>query len=109
MPVSLSVAGNCLTRHGPSLEGRASHCGQAARRLFANQLYVRTSAKQRAPGVQKGRATTAFERARAHLKWWSAKTSASELRVFSPPLRFAMFFQLFFGGRTLKTMPCAVA
>jgi hypothetical protein len=25
--------------------------------------------------------------------------------TFSPPLRLAMFFQLFLGGRTLNTMP----
>lgn len=32
-------------------------------------------------------------------------TSASELSVFSPPERLEMFFQLFFGGRTLNTTP----
>jgi hypothetical protein len=32
-------------------------------------------------------------------------TRASEERVFSPPDKFEMFFQLFFGGRTEKTMP----
>lgn len=31
-----------------------------------------------------------------------ALTKASELRVFSPPDRLEMFFQLFFGGLTLK-------
>lgn len=35
----------------------------------------------------------------------SFRTSASELSVFSPPERLEMFFQLFFGGRTLKTIP----
>lgn len=35
----------------------------------------------------------------------SAKTNASELRVFSPPLRLPIFFQLFLGGMTLKRMP----
>ena len=66
------------------------------------------------------------------LKWCKAKTSASEESVFSPPDRLLsmwglvcldvsrcrgkgafpggptahlMFFQLFFGGRTEKTMP----
>ena len=28
-----------------------------------------------------------------------------QLRTFSPPDRFEMFFQLFFGGLTLKTIP----
>lgn len=31
-----------------------------------------------------------------------ALTKASELRVFSPPDKLEMFFQLFFGGLTLK-------
>jgi len=30
-------------------------------------------------------------------------TNAKELRVFSPPDKFEIFFQLLFGGRTLKT------
>jgi hypothetical protein len=42
-------------------------------------------------------------------KWWSANTSDSDDSVFSPPDRFAMFFQLFLGGRTLKMMPCSVS
>lgn len=39
------------------------------------------------------------------MKTWRAKTRASEERVFSPPDRFEMFFQLFFGGMTLKMIP----
>lgn len=39
------------------------------------------------------------------LKIWRANTSANELSVFSPPDRFEMFFQLFFGGMTLKVTP----
>ena len=33
------------------------------------------------------------------------RTRARELSVFSPPERFDIFFQLFFGGRTLNTIP----
>lgn len=36
---------------------------------------------------------------------WRAKTRASEERVFSPPERFEIFFQLFFGGMTEKRIP----
>jgi len=39
------------------------------------------------------------------LKWCSANTSAKLLSVFSPPLRFEIFFQLFFGGMTLNKIP----
>mmetsp|Transcript_93753 Transcript_93753/g.264718 ORF Transcript_93753/g.264718 Transcript_93753/m.264718 type:complete len:231 (-) Transcript_93753:3296-3988(-) len=39
------------------------------------------------------------------LKWCSANTSDSEASVFSPPERFVICFQLFFGGLTLKLMP----
>lgn len=39
------------------------------------------------------------------LKTCSAKTRANELRVFSPPERLEIFFQLFLGGMTLKMIP----
>lgn len=73
---------------------------------FNQKRIVEMHFRRRTGGIPKAASISSITYNGVGLYPWRANTRDRDERVFSPPLRLAIFFQLFLGGRTLKTMPC---